>query len=136
MGSYAYEYPIDRQHRWWRTPLVMLVIVIGTFACLGALVLFVDTTCANEAATWIPLYPDAEIVRVNHTGMRPFGMGSTVMQLYTPDDIMAVRTFYREQRAGLDPAKANSGLASMLFNLQEADGGGTQIVLTSECASE
>lgn len=136
MAGQTYEYPIERQHRWWRTPLVILVIIVGTFVCLGVLSFYVDSTCVSEAETWIPLYPNAEVVSERYTGMRPFGMGSTNLQLLTPDDILEVRRFYQESRAGLDPAKANSGLASVLFNLREAEGGGTLITLTSECASE
>lgn len=111
-----------------------IVIFLGVGACLGTMVITIDSVCVRDANEWIPYYPDAELVSEYYTGVRAWGMGVTDVILHTPDDPKTVRQWYNDMRQGIGPA---APLADMNFSIRyDEDDTGSNIYLTSECASK
>src|SRR5687768_8558084 len=83
------------------TVIIILVII---FACSTSLIVVVDTNCASKAQTWIPPYPNGQIVRENHNFLRLFGMGVSERIMTSPDDPQTIQTWYNEDRRGVSAA--------------------------------
>lgn len=114
--------------------LTMLFFCAGIFACSAALTMVLDVVCTRNASDWLPRYPDSTIVVENYTFMRPFGVGITRMQLYTPDNETVVRDWYIDTR-GKNEANPVNLLATMNYSVRrDPESGGSMIRLQSECA--
>jgi hypothetical protein len=113
--------------------LTMLLFCGGSLLCTGGTVLVVNGICQRNAADWIPLYPNGEVVREGYSFIQPFGMGITQVQIETDDAPTVVRQWYIEARRENDPNPTNL-LATMRYNIQAGENGGTVISLYSECA--
>ncbi|MBC8171695.1 MAG: hypothetical protein H7X77_08480 [Anaerolineae bacterium] len=112
----------------------MLFFCAGIFACTAALTFVVDISCTQNANLWLPIYPESTVVFENHTFVRPFGVGITSMQLYTPNNETVVRNWYIDMRSRNEANPVNL-LASMNYSvLSEPETGGSIIWLQSECA--
>ena len=112
--------------------LILVSIFVGISFVLA--VAFLDSQCHTQITRWLPLYPDAEIVSLEHDFFRPQAMGRTVMVLRSPDDAITTRRWYAdvwETEADRDP---NRGLAIVNFQVNaDPDGEGSLVVLTSSC---
>lgn len=119
------------------TPRIVILTLFlfcgGTLLCTGIFYLGLDFVCVNDAQTWIPPYPDAEVVSEDYNFLRPFGVGITQIQLYTTDARQDIVSWYGQARSGLG-INATS-LATMNYTISEADDGEGHIIsLSSECA--
>jgi hypothetical protein len=113
--------------------LTIVIIIVGTFVCAGALIFITDTVCQRNAAQWLPRYPDAQIVAESRTFLRTFGVGVTQVTLTTPDDPTTVRSWYNDERSRNEANPVNL-LATMNLRVSEGENGGSIILLSSECA--
>ncbi len=123
----------------WRTWFMFLVIIFVIFSVCGMTVYVgLDVSCYNDAQKWLPDYPDAELVNESHTFVRAFGVGETTRILYTTDDQQTVYDWYfdHDQANNVTGARRDDGIGFMRWTVAENDGGGTQIVLYSECSSD
>lgn len=114
-------------------PLVVIILVI--FACSGIGVGVVNYACISSATTWLPLYPGAEVVSDKHTFISTFGMGETLVTLYTPDDEPTVYRWYAVAVREVSQQKNPQRIARTRWATAVAeDGKGTLITLYSACA--
>lgn len=113
---------------------VVIIIIIGIFLCSGGMFFAVDSRCVSLASTWIPVYPNSELVFETHEYLRPFGAGQTRAQYSSPDDITTVRQWYIDHRSEL--GLFNDGqIANFRYSVSEAtDKTGSMITLISRCA--
>jgi hypothetical protein len=119
--------------------LVALVVCVstGSFAA--------DRICYMGLSQRLPIYPNAEIRSRVHNLFSEFGMGNTVLTLYTPDEPDAVRSWYGQQtgtyaRETLQSDNFIERLAQRWAQGQwevsrDESGIGTQIILFGTCAS-
>lgn len=120
------------------TPRVLLLTMFffcgGIFACSAGLTAVLDVVCTRNASEWLPIYPNSIVIVENHTFVRPFGVGITTMQLYTPDRDTVVRDWYIQER-GKNEANPMNLLATMNYSVRrDPENGGSIIRLQSECA--
>jgi hypothetical protein len=120
-----------------RTPrtffLTIVIIIVGSLICTGVFTMTIDTVCQRNAAEWIPLYPNAEVVAENKTFLNAFGVGVTQTTLYSPDNVNEVREWYMDTRRS-NEANPTNLLATMRYSVSEVEEGGSTIFLYSECA--
>lgn len=119
--------------------LVMLV------ACLAITTFAVDRVCYEGLSRRLPIYPGAEIVFRTHNLFNEFGMGNTVITLYSPDPPDVVRAWYaresgaylREALQSSDPIiQASRRIAQGDWSVAPAeDGVGSQIILFGTCVN-
>lgn len=131
-----------------RLLFTLLMIVVGVVFCSTSLFLAGDYYCSRDINHWMPVYPDAEVAQVVRTGfIRPRASGITEMVYFTEDDVIDVRTWYREYRRDItrntvnssNPNAAARGIATTnnsIFASRDENGedNGTFIRQTSECA--
>jgi hypothetical protein len=111
----------------------MLFFCAGTLLCTGVTMVVVNSVCHRNAAAWIPIYPDSEVISQSYTFAEPFGVGITQMRLYTPDSPVEVRQWYIDERSKNEPNPTNL-LATMSYRVLRGSDGGSEISLNSECA--
>lgn len=120
-----------RVKKWIRNIVLFLLLVFG---CPGSAAVVADIACNVSINTWLPLYPDAETVSVEHNFIRARGLGTTLMVLKTPDDPDTVEAFYRQNIQDLVNAGTPRGMGSTDWSAQEnPDGDGTLLALYSRC---
>jgi hypothetical protein len=116
----------------------MILLAMGL--CFSTVILALDGTCASSLTQRLPIYPGADVVSSQHSFLRPFGVGVTVIILYSPDPPDTVRSWYartigaylREQAA----RGGGIGIASTDWTVGRAeDGVGSQIILYGSCVS-
>ena len=112
----------------------VVILGVGVLLCGGAIIFAIDQSCVSDAAAWIPPYPNASVVSEEHNFIRPFGIGSTTMTLHSPDAPTVVGDWYNNLRSGLARQQDYRGFAAMRWSISQADDGGTDITLSSECA--
>lgn len=117
-----------------RTFLPIFMIIGGIIACSIGMTVLADVVCYSNASTWIPYYPNAEVVSESYTLFRPFGMGRTRVVLRSDDSSTVVGKWYYDYRReqGLMPSNM---LASVNYHVQPQPEGGVRISLSSSCAS-
>jgi hypothetical protein len=113
----------------------MLLIIAGILACGVTATFVLDSKCAADIAAWMPPYPGAELVQVEHDFFRPFAMGQTSAVYYSNDDARTIRNWYIDVQKKLDNDGATRGLATTNLHVQSDPSGGNLIMLNSECAS-
>lgn len=104
--------------------IVMFIVV--TFVAL-------DVYCAADINHQMPIYPNGEVVSVEHTYFRPRGIGTTNMIMQTDDSRGEIIRWYvdHSREAGRSPGYA---ITSSPPGIQENDDGSSTIVLFSRCA--
>lgn len=121
----------------WRGCLfTMVAIVVGIFACSLTVNVVVDGACVDGATTWLPDYPEAALIEESYTFIRMWGIGTSRRVLFTEDDVLDVRSWYRQSDTENSRANARRGGANVNWRADEAEGGGTVITLVSQCARE
>jgi hypothetical protein len=113
--------------------MTMVIIVLGTFVCLGIIVFTTNTVCQQNAQLWIPPYPNSQVVAENKTFLTAFGVGITQVTLSSPDEPDVVREWYLQTRRSNDANPTNL-LATMNYRINDGENGGSSISLYSECA--
>ncbi len=113
-----------------RSLAIMLVFAV---ICLALLLAAADQVCRMNIDQWSPLYPGAELVRLDYDFVRPRAMGTTRAVYFSPDDNETVRGFYRENTLALLQAEQSRGLAFTAWDTEPQPDGGTLITLYSEC---
>lgn len=128
------------RNRWRRRIIAIVVIPLVLLVCVGGVTLALDNLCYSGLTQRMPLYPNAEMVFEEHSGMRAFGMGETLIILETDDPIEIVRDWYGRNAGGAVRRMQQQGqrlLASMsqaeYSLITAADGTGTQITLSGVC---
>lgn len=118
--------------------IVILMIIVGIFACGGIFYVAVDVSCVADANLWLRDYPNSRLERQTYTFVRPFGIGNTTRILYSPDPVSAVRSWYmaRDKRLIEAGEVKNRGYARVTYLLNDApNSDGTVIALVSNCAN-
>ena len=113
-----------------RSLAIMLVFVV---ICLAVILVASDQVCRLNIDQWMPVYPEAEQVRLEYDFVRPRALGTTLGVYFSPDDNETVRIFYRENILALLRAEQSRGLASTHWDTEPQPDGGTLITLYSEC---
>lgn len=125
---------------------------LGCFGLLAAMVICLTTTtfaldrvCYTGLSQRLPLYPNAEVRSRRHNMFSEFGMGNTVIVMYSPDEPDVVRSWYGRAtgqyiRGTLETGTSIERLAQRLGQGQwdvtrDESGVGTQIILFGTCAS-
>lgn len=122
-----------------------LAIIVGIFLCSGVSFFAVDRVCHAALSQRLPLYPGAEVRSRTHNLFSEFGMGNTVIVLYSEDEPDVVRSFYGRAQgaytqtavrsrdwvttAGLRVSRADWSV------VRDSDGVGSQIILFGTCVN-
>ena len=102
--------------------------------CLGTMVLGADAICKSHVETWLPYYPNAEVMSIEHDFIRARAMGETWVVLSSPDEAETVRQFYRDNIITLMQAETPRGWAITDWRVEDdTDGEGSIIRLYSLC---
>lgn len=123
------------------TLLSILLIFVGIIACCLSLFVGVDWACHRDINTWMPIYPNSELVAQEYNFVRPRAMGITSATYTTSDATDVVRRWYTTYRRELTSGLAASGetvargLAATRYQVVEnLEGDGTLVIQYSECA--
>lgn len=116
--------------------LALSMIFLGILACVAVTTLAADEVCHRSANIWIPPYPGAQVISEQYTFARPFGIGATRQMLHTPDELNTVSRWYIDVRVNASLAGEENPFAILNYYVAEAEGGGTTILRTSECATQ
>lgn len=116
--------------------LTMGLIIVGVFALAMILTLVVEQGCENVGESWLPTYPNAEVVSERYTFLQIYGIGTTQRSLYSPDDHTDVRRWYNDQQNAASREGVGRGSAQFVARINEAEDGGTTIDIYFECAPE
>lgn len=126
--------PRDRQNHVQGTLGGLLLVTLGVAVLFVVVLLWLDNECNRQILRWLPLYPAAETISVEHDFFRPQAMGRTVMVLRSPDGANATRRWYIDvwdTEADRDPSR---GLAIVNFRVtDDPDSDGSLVYLTSSC---
>ncbi len=132
----------QRQGRGCRRLIIGIVAVTGAMLlCISGVTVVLDNLCYQGLTQRLPIYPGSEIVFEEHSGLRPFGNGETLMIIEAPDDYVTVADWYSRNAAGAVRRMQQSG-QQMLISLTSAqfslialeDKPGTQVTLNGVCA--
>lgn len=127
--------PVDRPHG--RSYLIVIMLIsFGICGLTSAITYFYDSTCRAGASNWLPVYPNATLVQENYSFLTMHGIGVTEREFYSPDDYLEVRRWYQNENTIAGRENRTRGGSSLDYRAVEAEGGGTQIRLISECAQE
>lgn len=118
--------------------LFLMIVTVVIFGVIFGLYFWVDTGCVAGANDWLDDYPGATFIRQEHSFLRPFGIGLTTRIVHSDHTIDTVEDWYisndlARYRNGMSRA---DGAAWMRWFTEEADDGGTIIILQSDCAKQ
>jgi len=116
--------------------VTLALIMVGIFVLIVLVNVAVDNACARGAQNWLPAYPGSEVVSEDYTFLRLWGIGTSQQVLYSEDDVETVDDWYRAWNRQKGAEFASRGGAQMVWDVEEADNGGTTITLFSTCAEE
>ena len=120
--------------------LVTLGVILLVMTCSGVTVGALDILCHNIMTERLPLYAGAEITFENHSFIRSFGMGDTVIILESDEPSEVVREWYARTVAARKKDAREAGDMAF-FSLSKtavsvtsrADGTGSLIILSGSC---
>jgi hypothetical protein len=102
--------------------------------CLSTMVIAADMICKSNVEQWLPYYPNAEVVSIEHDFLRARAMGETWVTLASPDDAETVRQFYRDHTIAVMREGTLRGWAITDWHVDSnPDGNGSIIRLYSTC---
>ena len=116
-------------------PRLALILFGVCVIFIGGILFAADLKCSYDIENWwaVP-YPGAETVRIEHDDWyRPRALFQTVQVMRSPDDVETVKQWYREKTLFVLREGRTRGLAYSDYKVQEADDGGSMIVLYSSC---
>ncbi len=113
-----------------------LLIIAGVFVCVSVTTFYIDAKCASDISRWLPTYPNAEVVSVEHDFFRPLAMGETTMILWSSDDATTIRSWHTDTLLSVENENPNRGMVSVNWRVvPDQENGGSTIRMYSECAS-
>lgn len=128
-----------------RSCLGCVGILVAMLICGGLTFAVVDGLCYAGLSQRMPIYPGATVTRQTHNLVRAYGMGNTVLVLYSPDDPDTVRAWYARETGTLLRNLLQSGnprdgvirtLTQSQFDItRDESGAGSQILLFGTCAN-
>lgn len=114
--------------------LTLGLIMVGIFALIVLTNAAFDHQCRTGAENWLPAYPGSEVISEDYTFLQMWGIGTSQQVLFSEDDVDTVDDWYRAWNRQQAAEGASRGGARMVWDVDEADNGGTTIVLFSQCA--
>lgn len=114
------------------------VVMAAILLCMGAVTLAIDGACYSSLTQRLPIYPSATVVSERHNFIRAFGMGETVMVLYTSDPPDEVTSWYARTIGQVIRESLQRG-GPLRFGATDwsvgraEDGVGSQIILFGTC---
>jgi hypothetical protein len=116
-----------------------LIVTVVMFSCIIVSIVGIDGLCVADVGPRLPFYNGATITSERYTMFRRFGMGETVIILYSPDDYQTVtgwygRTVGAKIKENLDKGLRQFGSTRWTVGRAE-DGTGSQIILYSRCGA-
>ena len=116
--------------------IALVLITLGIFVCISVTVFGLDVACYRDTTTWLPVYPNAEVVSSSYNMFRPWAMGRTEMVLHSKDDFVTVNGWYVDQMRAINDVNADRGIATTDYSIRrDSEGSGTTIYLSSTCAN-
>lgn len=113
------------------------IVAAVMMLCSSATFFGLDRICLSELSESLPIYPGAEVRSERHSFITSFGLGETIVMLYTPDDVQTVTTWYGRNSGTAARARAQNGvrrLSDGRFNVaNDISGTGSQIILHGVC---
>ena len=110
------------------------ILILVSVSCIGSLVFVGDVQCNSDIETWIPLYPDAETVSIQHDFIRARAWGNSQTIQASTDDVETAKQFYRDNVLKLFDEERSRGLATTRWVVEpNPDTGGSLIILSSIC---
>ncbi|MFW5747997.1 MAG: hypothetical protein ACOCYT_00130 [Chloroflexota bacterium] len=106
--------------------------MIATVVLLSVFTLTLDQMCVNEMKRFMPIYPDAEIISQEYNFLRPYGIGETVMLLYSADDSRTVGGWYG-RHIGMELREGRNLVRNEWSVVRAEDRQGSQIILYGRC---
>ena len=99
----------------------------------------IDGLCVADVGPRLPFYAGATITSESNSMFRRFGMGETVIIMYSPEDYQTVtgwygRTIGAKIKENLDKGLRQFGSTNWSVGRAE-DGSGSQIILYSRCGT-
>jgi hypothetical protein len=122
-----------------RLIISLTIIIMGIILCSVTLVLTTDSLCLADLAPRLPYYPNAAVVREQHSFLRLFGMGVSTVELTSADDVNTVTSWYARTVSAVLRDRAASGAQGQYgqaeWSVEAADGGGSRITLLGVCGT-
>lgn len=111
-----------------------LILVLASVACIGSIVFVGDVQCSNDIETWIPLYPNGDVISVDYDFIRMRAWGNSRTIQASPDEVETTKQFYRDHVLQLFDQETSRGLASTSWTVEpNPETGGSLIILASSC---
>lgn len=110
-------------------------MVGSSIAFLVLILVLADVKCAYDIENWwaVP-YPGAQTISIEHDDwFRPRALFYTIWVLHSPDDVETVKQWYRDLTLQVLQEGRTRGLAYTDYKVNEAENGGSVIVLSSSC---
>ena len=110
------------------------ILILASVSCVGSLIFLGDVQCNSDIETWVPLYPNAETVSIEHDFIRARAWGNSQVIQASPDDVETTKQFYRDNVLKLFDEERGRGLASTHWAVEpNPDTDGSLIILSSSC---
>ena len=125
-----------------RILIAVIALTVAMLLCIGVTTVALDSVCYQGLTQRLPIYPGSEIVFEEHSGLRPFGNGETLMIIEAPDDYETVNAWYTRNAGGATRRMQQNG-QQMLITLTSSayslialeDKPGTQVTLNGVCGA-
>ncbi len=114
---------------------ILLILFLSAIGCVTSLIVLADELCRRDIARRQPYYPNVELVEREYDFLRPRAMGITHITFHTDDDEETVRQWMRDITLDLLDRDQFHGLASVGWETQPGESGGTLIFYYSECST-
>lgn len=116
-----------------------LVVTLIMFSCIIVSVIGIDGLCVADVGPRLPFYEGATITSERNTMFQRFGMGETIIIMYSPENYQTVtgwygRTVGAKLKENLDKGLRQFGSTRWTVGRAE-DGTGSQIILYSRCGA-
>jgi hypothetical protein len=118
----------------------IIIIIMVMFGCSIVSTISLDVLCYDALTERLPIYPGSERTFEEHSFLRAFGMGETIIILDSDDPPEEVREWYG--RASGRVSRENKGnrfffgFSQAAWSVTDAeDGTGSQIFLSGVCAA-
>jgi hypothetical protein len=120
----------------------IVAVTVTMLLCIGGVTVALDSLCYQGLTQRLPIYPGSNIVFEQHSGLRAFGNGETLMIIEAPDPYDTVSEWYSRNAGGVVRRMQQNG-QQMLISLTSAqwslsslgDGKGTQVTLNGVCGA-
>lgn len=126
----------ERRLSTWRGTFISSgLILLGTFLCLGGLLVGLNAQCRAEIDAWLPVYPGATLVEKRYNFLLANAMGITHNDYLVSAPEPLVRAWYRRVTRMTDETRRLIGMATVRWQAERRPTGETHILLWAECAN-